>query len=197
MVNEKNIIELANGDGIIRYFNKLSLNYNLPEDTRKILEEIGVPKHVAPFIEFFDESNGGGKRLSDYYDLNLYQDSENVEKEEFEKIKIYFKEYIVLGNIENDVFVLNEKFRVIQINYETLDEYYVNYSLNKFLKSLLVYKRIVDMVRSRGDEAAFFDDEVTKNDIKLLKEKLLEIDKYSFIDDSFWNNEIERVEENI
>ncbi|WP_459480890.1 SUKH-4 family immunity protein [Clostridium saccharoperbutylacetonicum] len=197
MVNEKNIIELANGDGIIRYFNKLSLDYSFPEDTRKILQEIGIPKYVAPFIEFFDELNGGGKRLSDYYNLNLYQDSENVEKEELEKIKIYFKEYIVLGNIENDVFVLNEKFRVIQINYETLDEYYVNYSLNKFLESLLVYKKIVDIVRSRGEESAFFDDEVTENDIKLLKENLLEIDKYSFIDDSFWSNEIERLEENI
>ncbi|AGF55365.1 hypothetical protein B0P06_000546 [Clostridium saccharoperbutylacetonicum] len=197
MVNEKNIIELANGDGIIRYFNKLSLNYNFPEDTRKILEEIGVPKYVAPFIEFFDESNGGGKRLSDHFDLNLYQDSESVEKDELEKIKIYFKEYIVLGNIETDVFVLNEKFRVIQINYETLNEYYVNYSLNKFLESLLVYKNIVDIVRSRGAETAFFDDEVTEKDIKLLREKLSEIDKYSFIDDSFWSNEIERLEENI
>lgn len=197
MINEKNIIELANGDEIIRYSNNLSLNYNLPEDTRKILQEIGVPKYVAPFIDFFDESNGGGKRLSDYYDLNLYKDSENVEKEELEKMKMYFKEYIVLGNIENDVFVLNEKFRIIQINYETLDEYYVNYSLNNFLESLLVYKKIVDMVRSRGDETAFFDDEVTENDIKLLKKKLLEIDKYSFIDDSFWANEIERLEENI
>lgn len=197
MINEKNIIELANGDEIIRYSNNLSLNYNLPEDTCKILQEIGVPKYVAPFIDFFDESNGGGKRLSDYYDLNLYKNSENVEKEELEKMKMYFKEYIVLGNIENDVFILNEKFRIIQINYETLDEYYVNYSLNSFLESLLVYKKIVDMVLSRGDKTAFFDDEVTENDIKLLKKKLLEIDKYSFIDDSFWANEIERLEESI
>lgn len=197
MIDEKKIIELANGDKIIKYSSDVCLIYNLPEGTNKILQEIGVPQYAAPFVDFFDEENGGGKRLSEHYDLKLYEDSENIKKEELEKIKIYFKEYIVLGNIENDVFVLNEKFRVIQINYETLDEYYVNYSLNDFLESLLVYKKTVDRVRSRSNKMAFFDDEITKDDIKLLKEKLLEIDKNSFIEDSFWAYEIERLEENI
>ncbi|MHC1686067.1 MAG: SUKH-4 family immunity protein [Clostridiaceae bacterium] len=197
MIDVKEITELADKDKIIKYSSDLYSNHNFPEETRKILQVVGVPKYAAPFIDFLEEENGGGKKLSEYYDLNLYEESELIEKEELENIKKYFQEYIVLGNIENDVFVLNEKFRVIRINYETLDEYYINYSLNHFLESLFVYKETIDSVLNRCDKIAFFDDEVTEYDIRLLKNKLLKVDKHAFVDDSFWSSEIERLEENI
>ncbi len=197
MINEKQIKELVGTEKLIKYSKELCSNYNLSEEIRKILQEIGIPKSVAPYISFFDEEKGGGKKLSDYYDLSLYEESEFIKKEELDEIKIYFQKYIVLGNIENDIFVLNEKYRIIRIDYETLDEYYVNYTLDAFLESILAYKRTIDRVQNRYEEMVYFDDNVTKDDIQFLKKKLLEIDGHSIDEESFWSCEIEALEENI
>lgn len=197
MISKQSLIELAEDERLVKYSDKLILKYNLPDETQKILQEMGIPKHVAPYISFIEEENGGGKKLSDYYDLSLYEDSEYIEKEELEEIKNYFQEYIILGNIENDVLVLNEKFRVIRVDYETLDEYYVNCTLNEFLESLLTYKKMINEILKRYNELVFYDDKITVNDIKELRHQLLKIDKNSFINGSFWSSEIERLEENL
>lgn len=196
MVGKKEILEIAHNQGIVRYPSKLFMDYNLPDETQKILEEIGVPKYASPYIDFMDESQGGGSQLSEYYDLSLYED---IEDSELEEIKIYFQKYIVLGNIENDVFVLNEKFQIIRVDSETLYEHYVNYTLNDFLESTLIYQRTIELVRSRYDKSKVIDFEefITEEDINCLKNRLLEIDKYSIDEDSFWAYQIELLEENI
>ena len=197
MINKRDLIEIAENDGLVKYSEKLLSKYNLPNETREILQEMGVPKYAAPYISFIEEESGGGNRLSNYYDLSVYENSEYIEQEELDKIKVYFQSYIVLGNSENDVFVLNEKFRVIRVDHETLDEYYINYTLNDFLESLSAYKKSVDKVLNRYNELVFFDDKITEDDIKTLKYELLKIDKNSFAKESFWSSEIERLEENI
>lgn len=163
------------------------------------MEQLGVPKYASPYISFINEEDGGGLKLSEYYDLSLYEDSEYIEKEELEEIKIYFQKYIVMGNIENDVIVLNEKYQIIRVDYETLDEYYVNYTLSDFLESTLSYKRTIDRVRSRYDKNVIVDfrANIKEGDIEVLKQELLSIDKYSLDEDSFWSYQIELLKENI
>ena len=196
MIDEKKVLEIAHNQGIIRYSSKLLGNYDLPYETQKILEEIGVPKYASPYIDFMDESKGGGTKLNEYYDLSLY---EEIEDNELEEIKIYFEKYIVLGNIENDAFVLNENFQIIRVDSETLYEHYVNYTLNDFLESTLAYQRTIEQVRSRYDKNKVIDFEefITQKDIDFLKNRLLEIDKYSIDEDSFWGYQIELLEENL
>lgn len=197
MISKENVIELAETSKIIKYSETLCLQYNLPENILRILKEIGVPESVSPYVIFKEEEKGGLSKLSAYYDLSLYEQSDEIEKEELDEIKIYFQNYIVLGNIENDVFVLNEKFQIIRVDYETLDEYYVNYTLDIFLESLLTYKRTIDEVKSRYNENVYFDEYITRDDITKLKENLIKLDRYALDEDSFWSYEIESLEENI
>lgn len=197
MFSKEKIVELAGEEKIIKYSQELCKKKFLDQETKYILEKLGVPQSASPYITFLEEDSGAMSKLNSYYDLSIYEQlgNMNISKERFNEVIVCFQKYIVLGNLENGVFVLNEKYQVIQIDNETLEEYYINQTLDAFLESLLVYKRIIYEVQGRYTEIVFFDEYITEKDIEKLKIRLLNIDEHSLDDNSFWFSEIESLEE--
>ena len=197
MVNEKEIIELAEGDRVIKY--KINLFYisKIDKETMDILENVGVPEYAAPYVTFFDQKKGGGEKASNYYDLSLYDNSPYIEEDELIKKKEKLDKCLVLGSIENDIFVLSYNGNILRIDYETLEEYYVNDTLDSFLESLIVYQKIINKVQDRFENMVDFSENITSDDINCLKNSLIKIDKNSLDGDNFWKCEIEDLEENI
>ena len=199
MIDKDKIIKISQNEGIVRYSSDLISKYNFPSYLNEILKCLGVPKNASPYIKFFSEKEGGGSKLNEYYNLSLYEDSEYVTKDILERLKIKFNDYVVLGSVESNVFVLNKKYEVIEVDYETLDEHFINDTLNNFLESSLIYQTMIFDIRSRYEHEKVIDfmEYITQDDIELLKRDLIKIDKKSLQDNSFWAYQIELLEEGI
>lgn len=198
MYNKEELVELLDNDSEVVLFNKdIFANLQVPEEVLNIMVNIGLPESASPYITFYRMGKGGGELLSCFYNIQSYLDSEEYNNEELNDIWKEFAQYIVLGNVENDTIILNEKFRVIRIDHETLYETYINKSLECFMQSIVRYNKMIKSVLKRYDVLVYFDDVVTLDDINSLERELLAIDNSAVEEDCFWYIELEELRQNI
>lgn len=179
--------QLLQGNTEIKYN-----NVNADKKIKSILEDIGLPSSVAPYIDFFSVENGGGKCLLDSINMEIYKD--DFSKVEFKEIISDFKKYIKLAHTNNgDIIAIDYNNEIVCINHESLDEIYVNLDLESFLLCIYTYFKFMQNIKDKFEKNIFIEDVIELNDIEELKMSLLNVDSTSLNDESFWSNEIEQL----
>lgn len=170
MINRDIIRELSQGEEVLHYSREKLSRFKIREEDKKILSEIGIPRFAAPAIDFLKESMGGLERLSKYYGL----------KKELDK-------YMILANCEEGVVVLDELTDEIDmIKSESLDNVFVNSTLEQFIKSLLSYNKITSEIISRNKNSKHYVDNMTTEDLDKIRRDIYNIDNMAFSNNSFW-----------
>lgn len=190
LYSRKMLTELAGNEKILRYHNTI-----VESENRKILKEIGLPQSVAPYIDFIAEERGGGKCLLDSIDVYEYN---QYTYEELKEIENDYKKYIKLASVNSgDIIAIDYNDEIVAVDHETLDEVYVNITLDSFLICIYLYHCFLQNVKNKFKENVFLEDVIEKEDLNKFKEELLEVDDTSLNKESFWEEEITRLYEAI
>lgn len=170
MIDGDVIRELSKGDEVLYYSREKLNRFKIKDEDKKILSEIGIPRFVAPAINFLKESMGGLERLSKYYGIN----------KELEK-------YMILANCEEGVVVLDELTDEIDvIKSESLDNVFVNSTLEQFIKALLIYNKITSEIINRNKNSKHYIDNMTAKDLDKIRKEIYNIDNMALSNNSFW-----------
>lgn len=146
----------------------------LPVESKRFLIEAGLPESAAPFLSFESEDEGALLTLKEKYDIDQYGDD------------------IYIGFTgEGDMLAIESKSGVVVcINHETFKKSYVNNSIPQLAESLLEYEYFINSINEINGEFAYLDRECPKEQLELIKCKLININKESLNINTLWWNEL-------
>lgn len=153
----------------------------IDEKNKAFLLIAGLPDSAAPFLTFEKDEKGGLSKLNELY-----------------KIEGIYGQYVYLGyKASGDFVVLNESDgKIICIDHETFEEQYINNSIIQMAESLLEYADFINRIKQVNGRRAYLNREAPIEELEMIKNKLLNIDKDVFQNKSFWEEEMEQFEFN-
>ncbi|MCB2362562.1 SUKH-4 family immunity protein [Clostridium estertheticum] len=160
---------------LINYEEDKIMKINIPIESKRFLVECGLPESAAPFLSFESSNQGALLTLKEKYD--------DIDK---------YQEDIYIGFTgDGDILTIESKLgHVVCINHETLEKFYVNNSIPQLAESLLEYEQFINAINEINGEFSYLDRECPKEQLELIKNRLINIDKKSIHNGSFWWNEI-------
>jgi len=183
----ENIEKIARNQRMEKYsIDKVKEVYD-DEQIIKILCEIGVPRLVAPMLNFVLNENGGFDKLSKYgeWAIGINTLGFNAEKA------------IVLADYNNCLIYIdlsNNKI-INMIDYDNRKIRYVNENIECFLESVICFNLYIIDIMKKNPEYDYIEDCITEKEIEELKDNLLHIDSKIIRNNSLWEEAIEDLDE--
>ena len=149
----------------------------LPPDAVEFLTEAGLPRSVAPFLDF-----------------DALQTSRLVPASEMWGIGPEFDNHIVVGsNGSGDpVCLVAPTGELVYLNHDNrFKETLMNTSVARFAACSLVFRELIAATIAQNGETALLDNDIPPEPLAQARQKMLEIDPNAFAPASFWSANFE------
>lgn len=171
------------GDGELDVFPPgATADLKAPPETKRFLNEVGLPEAASPFLEF--QAPEDGPLPTSAQEWNLGPE---------------FARYREIGfNGSGDPVCLDESSDAAVVYLNSDDNFarvFVNSSVPQLAESLLAYRHLVKDTQRRNGPDAFLDGNVSEDLRRWLRDELARIDPAA-VEDGFWADEVENLDAN-
>ncbi|PEI82490.1 hypothetical protein CN679_27820 [Bacillus pseudomycoides] len=160
---------------LVHYEEDKLKNSDIPVACKYFLLKSGLPESAAPFLNFESTKNGTLLTLKEKYNVDAS-----------------YERNIYLG-FTGEGNILSMKVpsgMVVCIDHETMEEVYVNQSIPQLAECMLEYSEFIKRIKEVNGRHAYLNRECKKEDLEVIIEKFIEIDKDCLNHNTFWNEEI-------
>ena len=176
------IKELADGERLIQYSEEKVRRISNSENILEVFTNFGVPRTVSPGVDFIREDMGGLGKLSDYLERECYTD--NISSELLEdKFKVFNRD-IVVASYNNCIIVSRNRKEFIMVDCETLQECFVNSSIENFFECIFQFNKMVNRILETQPDLDYYVEGLKEKDLKELETDIINVEGEI---GGFWN----------
>ncbi|MDF2084870.1 SUKH-4 family immunity protein [Bacillus pseudomycoides] len=160
---------------LVHYEEDKLKNLDIPVACKYFLLKSGFPESAAPFLNFESTKNGSLLTLKEKYNVDASYERNT---------------YLGFTGEGNILSMKVPSGMVVCIDHEKMEEVYVNQSIPQLAECMLEYSEFIKRIKEVNGRHAYLNREYKKEDLEVMIEKFIEIDKDCLNHNTFWNEEI-------